>query len=188
MALNIRSNFVKGRLIGLFLLGVICLVFAIELLNTILTSRASLILIRGTLENSNIYITTVSSKTKYNHEAISQKSELIFYLVEFKIKFALVENIGSDYRNKEYEEIQTKLKKADSVTVWIKKSEMEFWEPKIFQIEADHEIVLEFQNVRFKERSLVIFFLLLGIGCIIFPVYAFYPRLFKSNSNLRKAA
>ena len=123
MVLNLRSNSVKGRLIGMFLMGVICLLFAIQLLNIILTSRSSLTPIRGTLENSNIYITTVSSKTKYNYEAISQKSELIFYLIEFKKKFALVENIGSDYRNKEYEDIQSKLKKADSVTVWIKKSE-----------------------------------------------------------------
>jgi len=181
MALNISSNSAKGRLVGLFLIGVITSVFAIERLTIMLTSRASLTPIKGTLENCNIYITTVSSKTKYNYEAISQKSELIFYLIEFKIKFALIENIGSDYRNKEYENIQSKLKRADSVTVWIKKSELEYWEPKIFQIDADNETVLEFQSVRFKERTLVIFLLLLGIGCIIFPVYAFYPKLFKSK-------
>jgi hypothetical protein len=181
MALNISSNSAKGRLVGLFLIGVITLVFAIERLTIMLTSRATLTPIKGTLENCYIYITTVSSKTKYNYEAISQKSELIFYLIEFKIKFALVENIGSDYRNKEYEDIQSKLKRADSVTVWIKKSELEYWEPKIFQIDADKETVLEFQNVRFKERTIVFFLLLFGIGCIIFPVYAFYPRLFKSK-------
>ncbi len=181
MTLNISSNVVKNRLFGLFAIGVILLFIAIKLLTTISTSKNSLTPISGTLENCDIYITTVSSKNRYNYEAISQKSELIFYFTEFKKKFSISENIGSDYQNKDYNNIKAKLKSADSVTVWIKASELETWEPKIFQINADKETVLEFESVRFKESPLAIFLLILGLGCVLLPTYAFYPNLFKSK-------
>jgi hypothetical protein len=178
MTFNTSSSFVRGRLVTLFLIGVMLLVFSTQQLITIWTPKTSLTPLKGTIQSCHTYVTPVSSKNRYGYEAKSQKAELIFYLHEHKKKFALMENIGSNYRNKEYEEIKSKLNRVDSVTVWVKKSELSYWEPQVFQIETERGTVLDFQTVRFKDRPLTVFLLLMGLGCVIFPIYAFYPRLF----------
>ena len=157
------------------------LVFAVQQLVTIWTPKSSLIPLKGILQSCDTYVTPVSSTSRYGYEAKSQKAELIFYLNEHRKKFALMKNIGSDYRNEEYEDIKSKLTRADSVTVWVKKSEVSYWEPQVFQIETDRGTVLDFQTVRFKERPLTAFLLLMGLGCVIFPIYAFYPGLFSKR-------
>ncbi len=181
MTFNTRSSFVRGRLITLFLIGVVLLVFAVRQLTTIWTPKSSLIPLKGTLQSCDTYVTPVSSKNRYGYEAKSQKAELIFYLNEHKKKFALKENIGIDYRGEDYENIKSKLNRAETVTVWVKKSELDYWEPQIFQIDTDRTTVLDFQTVRFKERPLTVFLLLMGLGCVIFPIYAFYPRFFSKQ-------
>jgi hypothetical protein len=159
------------------------LVFAVQQLSTILTPKSSLIPLNGTLRSCDTYVTSVGSTSKIGYEAKSQKAALIFYLNEHKKKFALVENIGSDYRKEEYEVIKSKLTRAGSVTVWVKKSELDFWEPQVFQIDTEMETVLDFQAVRFKHRPVTAFLLLIGLGCIAFPIYAFYPRPFKKHQS-----
>ena len=181
MTFNTSSSFVRGRLITLFLIGVMLLVFAVQQLITIWTPKSSLIPLKGTLQSCETYVTPVSSTNRYGHEATSQKADLIFYLNEHKKKFALMENIGSDYRKEQYEDIKSKLARADLVTAWVKKSELHYWEPQVFQIDTDSETVLDFQTVRFKERPLTAFLLLLGLGFVVFPIYAFYPRLFSKR-------
>ena len=175
MTFDTSNSFVRGRLVTLFLIGVMSLVFAIQQLAIIWTPRSSLRAYRGTLQSSKSYVTTVSSRNNYGHETKSHKAELIFYLHEHKRKFALMENIGSNYRNEEYDEIETELKHANSVTVWIKKSEIDYWEPQVFQIDTDRGTILDFQTVRFKNRPLTGFLLIMGLGCMIFPMYIFYP-------------
>jgi hypothetical protein len=178
---NTSSSFVRGRFITLFLIGVMLLVFAVQQLTTIWTPKSSLTPLKGTVQSCDIYVTPVSSKNRYGYEAKSQKAELIFYLNEYKKKFALMENIGGDYKNEQYEEIRDKLNRTDSVTVWIKKSEIDYWEPQVFQIETDTGTALNFQIVRFKERPLTIFLLLMGLSCLILPIYVFYPRIFRKR-------
>jgi hypothetical protein len=157
------------------------LVFAVQQLITVWTPKKSLIPLKGTLQSCDTYVTPVSSTNRYGYEAKSQKAELIFYLQEHKKKFALAENIGSDYRDEQYEAIKSKLNRADTVAVWVKKSELDYWEPQVFQVDTDRETVLDFQTVRLKDRSLTAFLLLMGLGCVIFPIYAFYPRLFSKR-------
>ncbi len=181
MTFNTSSSFVRGRLITLFIIGVMLLVFAVLQLITIWTPKSSLVPLKGTLQSCDTYVSTVSSTTRYGYEAKSQKAELIFYLQEHKKKFALSENIGSDYSNEQYEEIKSKLNRADTVTVWVKKSELDNWAPKVFQIDNGKETALDFQSIRLKHRSLTLFLLLMGLGCVIFSIYAFYPRLFSKR-------
>lgn len=186
MTFDTSNSFVRGRLVTLFLIGVMLLVFAIQQLVIIWTPRSSLSPFRGTLQSSKSYVTTVSSENSYGHETKSQKAELIIYLHEHKKKFVLMENIGSNYRNEEYDEIETELKHANSVTVWIKTSETDYWEPKVFQIETDRGTILDFQTVRFKDRPLTGFLLIMGLGCMIFPIYIFYPRTNHNKSAYTK--
>lgn len=157
------------------------LVFAVQQLTTIWTPKSSLTPLKGTLQSCDMYVTPVSSTNRHGYEAKSQKAELIFYLNEHKKKFALMENIGNDYRDEDYENIKSKLNRAETVTVWVKKSELDYWEPQVFQIDTDSETVLDFQTVRFKEQPLTAFLLLMGLSCVIFPIYAFYPRLFSKQ-------
>jgi predicted CopG family antitoxin len=178
MTFDTENNFVRSRLYGLFLLGIVMLGFAIYQLQTIWTSKSSLVSLKGTLKYCDIYIRTVSSRSRYGYEAKSQKSELILYLNEHRKKFALVENIGSDFRNENYEKIKTKLRRAEEVTVWVKAVEINDWEPQIFQIRTNRKEVLDYQTIRFKERPLTAFLMLMGFGCIGFPLYAFCPHWF----------
>ena len=106
--------------------------------------KSSLIPLKGTLQSCDIYVTPVSSTNRYGYEAKSQKAELIFYLNEHKKKFALMENIGSEYRDEDYEDIKGKLNRSDTITVWVKKSELDYWEQQIFQINTNRETVLDF--------------------------------------------
>ena len=177
MTFNTNSKFVRGRLITLFLFGVMLLAFAIQQLMISWTPRSSLIPLKGTLRSCNTYVTPVSSTNRYGYEAKSQKAELTFYLYEYMKKFALSENIGNDDINKQYEKIKGKLTRADSVTVWIKKSELDYWEPQVFQIDNDKETALDLKTVRFKNRPLTVFLLLLGLASAIFPIYVFYPKI-----------
>jgi hypothetical protein len=179
MKFNIDSSFVRVRLVALFLMGVMLLVFAIQQLTIIWTTESSLIPLKGTLQSCDTYVTPVSSTNRYGQKANSQKAELIFYLNGHKKKFTLTENIGSGYRNEDYENIKGKLNRSDTVTVWVKKSEIGNWEPKIFQIKTDTETILKLQTVRFKERPLAVFLLVMGLGSIFFPIYVFYPKLFR---------
>ena len=144
MTINTSSSFVRGRLISLFLFGVMLLVFAVQQLTTIWMPKSSLIPLKGTLQSCDIYVTPVSSTNRYGYEAKSQKAELIFYLNEHKKKFALMENIGSEYRDEDYEDIKGKLNRSDTITVWVKKSELDYWEQQIFQINTNRETVLDF--------------------------------------------
>jgi predicted CopG family antitoxin len=127
-------------------MGILMLGFAIYQLQTIWTSKSSLVSLKGTLKYCDIYIRTVSSRSRYGYIAKSQKSELIFYLNEHRKKFALAENIGSDFRNEDYEKIKTKLRRAEEVTVWIKAVEIDDWEPQIFQIQQTEKRYLIFKQ------------------------------------------
>ena len=178
MELYKSSSFVRGRLITLFFIGVLLLVLFVQQLITIWTPKNSLVALKGTLQSCDTYVTSVNSANHYGYEAKSQKADLIFYLQEHKKKFALSENIGSNYNDEHYEKIKNKLKRADTVTVWVKKSALGNWQPQVFEIDTDKETVLDFQTVRFEERPLTAFLLLTGLSCVIFPIYFFYPRLF----------
>ncbi|MFB5647517.1 MAG: hypothetical protein ACE5RO_05195 [Candidatus Nitrosomaritimum yanchengensis] len=109
----------------------------------------------------------------------SQKSELIFYISGRQQKFRLVENIGNKYRNEEFEKIKKDLKRADSITVWVKQTELETYEPKIFQIDTERKTILEFERVRTKDSGLTLFLLFLGLGSLTFYFWTLYPEKFK---------
>jgi hypothetical protein len=164
------------------LIGIMFLVLAVKQLITSWTPKSSLVPLKGTLQSCNSYVIPVNSTSRYGYETKSQKAELVFYLNEHKKKFAMMENIGSNFTHKQFDEIDSYLRQGDVVTVWVKKRELDYWAPQVFQIETDRGTVLEFETVRFKNRPLTVFFLLFGIGCILLPLYAFY-RLFNNSIN-----
>ena len=102
---------------GLFITGI-----GIYQFSTLLTFKSQLTDIKGLLSSADTYVTTVTERRRGTK---SQKSELIFYISGRQKKFRLVENIGSKYRNEEFEKIRKDLKRADSITVWVEKKEIE---------------------------------------------------------------
>lgn len=119
--------------------------------------------ITGTLKNAKTYIETVSDWRGNK----SNKSELIFYLKEYKKKFYLSQNIGKNYIDKEYENILKDLTKVDSISIWVRPREIDDYEPKIFQITSGNKIILEFDDIRIEKSPVAIFTLIIGIGFIL---------------------
>ncbi len=148
--------------------------------------RSSLLPIKGTLENATIYITTHTSKSRYNifgHESSSQKARLIFYLSEHKKKFALQRNIGDSYEYQFYETIKLKLNHADEITVWIHQQDIDSWEPEIFQLDTDNTPIIDFNSKKREDNSVMLFIFLAGLGCVILSGLLFYKTIYVNKAG-----
>lgn len=156
----------------LLILGIILTAFGIYELQDSFVIKSRLIEIKGTIRNADTYSRT--NTDRYGHS--SQRSELIFYLNEHKKKFYLARNIGDKYYDNEYEEIANRLKQADSISVWIKPSELNEFQPKVFQIASDKNTILDFNNVRTEKNGMTIFLLILGIGSMLLYLYLRFPE------------
>jgi hypothetical protein len=156
--------------------------FAIYQLPSVLIFKSNLTRVQGTLRTADTYVTTVIDRR--GHE--SRKAELIFYLNERKQKFYLVENIDKKWRNEKYENILRGLKRAETITVWIKKSEMNDYQPEVFQIDDEKGTLLDFEVVREQKAPLVAFMLLLGIGSISVFLWFRFPGKFNKIVGTNK--
>ncbi len=167
------SRYHRNRILffGLFAIG-----FGIYQFSTFLTFKSQLTEIKGVLSSADTYVTTVAERRR---GIKSQKSELIFYISGRQQKFRLVENIGNNYRNEEFEMIKKDLKRADSITLWVKQTELATYEPKIFQIDTGRKTILEFEKVRTKDSGFTLFILFLGIGSLTFYFWTLYPEKIK---------
>ncbi len=150
--------------------GLVMIGFGISLLPIMLTSKSDLAQIKGTLRGAHIYITTAPGR--YGNGG--KKSELIFYLNGHLQKYALVEHIGGAYRNEEYEKILKGLQRADSISVWVRKREVDDYQPVVFQIDSDNKTLLDFKTVRRDKSPMTVFLLLTGLGSLF--VYLWLVR------------
>jgi hypothetical protein len=165
-----RRNYQNSLLIvGIMLTG-----FGIYQLPTILTSKSNLTQIKGTLRSAETYVTNVTDRR--GHE--SRKSELIFYLNGRQQKYYFARNIGNEWRDEKYEKILQGLKRADTVTVWVRKSEVDDYEPEVFQIDNERTTLLDFETVRTDKNPITAFLLLLGLGCITAFLWFRFPTKF----------
>lgn len=132
-----------------------------------------LVPMKGTLRDVSIYIRGVESRNN-----MSNTSELIFFLNKSNKQYKLTENIGDDYVNKEYEKISQQLKSADTVVVWIKKSEIDNPSPKVFQIDVDNaNTILSAENVRTEKAFVTVFLLMIGTISILLFFGLKFPEL-----------
>jgi len=156
----------------LLIIGIMLTGIGFYQLPTVLTGKSSLSALKGTIRAVDTYVTTVSDRQGHN----SQKSELIFYMNEFKQKYYLAENIGDSYTNEKYETIRQGLRQTDSVTVWVKKNEISVYEPKVFQIESDNRIILlEYESVISSKVPITLFLFFMGLGSIGAYLYLRFP-------------
>ena len=148
--------------------------FGIYQLPTIWTFKSNLTQIKGTLRAADTYVTNVTDRRGHD----SRKSELIFYINGRQQKFYLAENIGDEWRDEKYEKILQRLKRADTVTVWVRKSEVNEYEPEVFQIDNERTTLLDFETVRTDESPITAFMLLLGLGSITAFLWFRFPDKF----------
>jgi len=134
----------------------------LSLLPTIWAFRSNLVPIKGTLRAADTYVTRVSDWRR--HE--SRKSELIFYLNGRQQKFYLAENIGAEWRHERFEKMVQGLKSAGTITVCVKKRDLNKYEPEVFQIDNDRTTILDFETVRTGKSLLTAVMLILGTGSV----------------------
>ncbi len=154
-------------------------------LPTLLTFHFQLINITGTLRTGKIYVNTVENTRGIYFKVTtkSQKAELIFFLNGYDQKFSLMENIGNNYQDEKFKKILDEMNFADSVTVWVKKSERKSYHPKVFEIDADKNPVLDFESVRTEHGIVTIF--CLGLGALML-LFFYWTRKDGPLRNTRK--
>lgn len=167
-------KFHENRLLAF---GIGCVAIALYFfIPDLLTTKSSLTALEGTIKSSKVYVENVSSRNRYGYEAKSRKANLIFYLNEYQKKFELSENIGQEYRSDEYNRLSKRLQNSNQATIWIKNSESNSWNPKVFQIDIDGETELEFESVRTEHGLIFILLLFLGLGSILFVLWRKFPE------------
>ena len=148
--------------------------FGIYQLPTIWTFKSNLTQIKGTLRAADTYVTNVTDRRGHD----SRKSELIFYINGRQQKFYFAENIGDEWRDEKYEKILQGLRQADTVTVWVRKSEVADYEPEVFQIDNERTTLLDFETVRTDKSPITAFMLLLGLSSITAFLWFRFPDKF----------
>lgn len=148
--------------------------YGIYQLPTIWTFKSNLTQIKGTLRDADTYVTNVTD----GQGRESRKSELIFYINGRQQKFYFAENIGDEWRDEKYEKILQGLKRADTVTVWIRKSEVDDYQPEVFQIDNERTTLLDYETVRTGKSPITAFMLLLGLGSILAFLWFRFPEKF----------
>jgi len=167
--------------VRLLLFGIVVTGLGIFQLPTIWTFKSELTKIRGTLRAADANVTNVTDRRGHD----SRKSELIFYLNRRKQKFYLAENIGDEWYNNKYENLLKGLKHADTITVWVKKSEVDEYKPEIFQIDTDRITLLEFETVRTAKSPFTALILLVGLGSITAFLWFRFPDKFNKILGIK---
>lgn len=162
----------------LLLFGLTCLILSITFfLPDLLTTKNSLLQISGQVIYSDLVIDEVSK---------GRRATLVFMLDGQTQLFRLVENIGKDYKHTEYKKLLERLRAAMQVVVWIKSSDKQIHEPKIFQVDIDNKTYLNFMAVKYKNAWLFAFIMFVGLTSmtvVLYKLYKEYPKKFKIFRN-----
>jgi GH43 family beta-xylosidase len=143
-----------------------------------LTTKNSLSHLSGQVIYSDLAIDEVSSKNRIGVESKSKRATLVFMLKGQSQLFRLAENIGKDYDHIEYRKLLERLRAAQQVVVWIKSSDEQIHEPKIFQVDIDNKTYLDFVTVKYKNAWIFAFTMLVGLTSMTVVLYKEYPNKF----------
>lgn len=164
----------------LFLFGLTNVVASIIFfLPDLLTNKNSLLQISGKVIYSDLVIDDVSNRGKTGIESNSRRATLVFVLDGQNRLFKLVENIWEDYDHIEYKKLLEQLRVAKNVLVWIKSSDEQIHDPKIFQIDIDNKTVIDFVTVKYKDIWIFALLMFIGLTSMAVVLYKEYSKGFK---------
>jgi hypothetical protein len=161
-------------------LGLIATTMGFILFKTTLTFGFFLTPIKGTINNADTYVSIVTVKGN-----TSQKCDLVFHLRGHNQQFEISKNIGNLYSDVEYDRWAEFLKKSDSVKVWVRKTEVEAYMPKIFQIEVDHKLLLPEDSVRSESALPALLLTVLGLGSLVGFAFLKCPDRMRRIFNIK---
>lgn len=141
----------------------------------LLTSKSSLLEQKGEV----IYVKTTYIPVE-SRGAKSIKARLAIRLENDPKFYRIFKNIGSDRSYKLYEDIERRLENSGKASIWIRESELNEIEPKVFQIATGiGNIVYDIDDVKFELRLLFPFLLLCGFFSIGMYINYKRPKFFQ---------
>lgn len=146
------------------------IVFAFCTIPDIWISENDLLLVEGEVSSADYYIT----KSTDNRGHTSNISEVIFYLYNKEYQFLIRKNIGHEYHYEPHQKIQHQLHRSDSAKVWIKKSDINNYQPEIYRLSADNIELISIDDVKDKNRSDYFFLLIMGFIMLSIPFFIYY--------------
>ncbi|WP_298518165.1 hypothetical protein [uncultured Kordia sp.] len=168
----------------LLFFGVTCIVCAFYFFApTLLTSQSSLIEQKGTvIYVKTTYIPVGDSRSK------STKARLAIRLENDPKFYSIFKNIGNDRSYKLYEDIERRLEKSGSASIWIQEGELKDIEPKVFQIATGiGNILYDMDDAKSELRWVFPFLLVCGfVGIGAFGHHK-YPGLFNKLKEYWKS-
>jgi sugar-specific transcriptional regulator TrmB len=163
----------KGLFLGIA--SIICAFYFFA--PTLFTFKSSLIEQSGEIRNLKTHYTRVES----SRGSKSIKSELIFTLNSTQSIFVLMKNIGQSKFNERFENLEKQLKKSETATIWIKKSQKDEYQPTVFQIaDSNGKIIYDLSESKSHSR----FGFLISIGLGIFGIGIFINHRYSDRIKI----
>ncbi|MDN5211919.1 hypothetical protein QQ020_07645 [Fulvivirgaceae bacterium BMA12] len=172
-----RKKYYEWRMLSF---GLGCLISAFYIgFDSLIITRNSLTALTGTTRYAKVQVESVTTRGRLGHKVKSRKATLYFALNEHPKTFRLIENIGQAHKHPAYESISQSLQSAKSVTIWIRKSQHHAPTPKVFQIDANGQTLLDLNTVKMKFAWVFVLLLCLGFVMIGIALNSKYPRLIR---------
>lgn len=137
------------------------------------TFKSDLIPLKGVLSSANVYHELKEGR----RGSKSNVYELIFYIVPFDKKFTQKEAFDEYTHSQKYHHMKLSLEKVDSVTVWIRKDEMNEYDPEVYELYAGTLPLLTISDIKTENRWIFISMLVLGLAGLSLAAYdIIYPE------------
>jgi hypothetical protein len=170
---------VKILQLRLLIFGIVTLCFGIYGLSNLFYFKSNLIEIKGTLKNVINKTSIVEDRRGYK----SNLTELIFSLNEGQQQFHLKDNIGYDETNNEFDRLKLIINRSSKISIWIKKNEIEEFEPTIYEIDIDNKIESNFKSLHSEHFLVHYLLIIIGISSIIGYYWLKFPEKIKKILN-----
>lgn len=136
-------------------------------------------IVNGRINSSEVIIENVSSTSRYGYKSNSQRANLLFSLKESNDFYLLRENIGQNYSSPKYNRIHRNLRRADNISILVRRSLFDSSKLIVFQIKADGITLLHFNEIKYKHSGIFIFLILMSVISISLGLFLKYPKKFK---------
>lgn len=150
--------------------GLVLIGLAVMALSKIWVSEHDLYLIKGQISSADYYVT----KNTDAKGRPSNFSEVFFYLYDQDYKFVIHQGIDRHFHCEKHQKIQQHLRRSDSVKVWIKKSDINKYQPEIYRLHANNTELISIDDAKSKHRSEYFIYVIFGLLAVTVPILINY--------------